>query len=144
MAGPCACRSLRRNLSPTSKDEIAGAAPIESSGTPTTTPVVFRAPTPTPATTPVVAPSLDKQLLKQFIKTYLEAQVPSQIEVDPKPCKQPLKARFPDFYYGNLHMHCYWFCQKCEDHFKTAGAKGPNRIPFAASFLRGSVTQQWL
>ena len=41
-------------------------------------------------------------------------------------------------------MDCYRFCQQCKDHFKTARAKRPNRIPFPASFLRGSVTQQWL
>ena len=40
-------------------------------------------------------------------------------------------------------MDCYRFCQQCEDHFETAGASGPNRIPFAASFLRGSVVQRW-
>ena len=62
--------------------------------------------------------------------------------VPAKPREQPLKARFPDFYYGNSHMDCYRFCQQCEDHFETAGARGPNRIPFAASFLRGTVVQQ--
>ena len=41
-------------------------------------------------------------------------------------------------------MDCYRFCQQCEDHFETAGAKELNRIPFAASFLHGGVTQQWL
>ena len=75
------------------------------------------------------------------MKAYLEAQVPGQTEVDPEPCEQSLKARFPDLYYGNSHMDCYRFCQQCKDHFETAGAKGPNRIPFAALFLRGSVTQ---
>ena len=40
-------------------------------------------------------------------------------------------------------MDCYRFCQQCEDHFETAGASGPNRIPFAALFLRGSVVQCW-
>ena len=41
-------------------------------------------------------------------------------------------------------MDCYRFCQQCKDYFEIAGAKRPNRIPFAALFLRGSVTQQWL
>ena len=36
------------------------------------------------------------------------------------------------------------FCQQCKDHFETARAKGPKKIPFAALFLRGSVTYQWL
>ena len=39
-------------------------------------------------------------------------------------------------------MDCYRFCQQFKDHFETAGAKRRNRIPFAASFLRGLVTQQ--
>lgn len=59
------------------------------------------------------------------------------------PREQPLKARFPDLYYGNSHMDCYRFCQQCEDHFETAGANGPNRILFAASFFRGTVVQRW-
>ena len=40
-------------------------------------------------------------------------------------------------------MDCYRFCQQCEDHFETAGASKPNRIPFAALFLRWSVVQRW-
>ena len=77
------------------------------------------------------------------MKAYLEAQVQSRTEVDPEPCKQPLKTLFPGLYYGNSHMDCYQFCQDCEDHFKTAGAKWPNKIPFAGLFLCGLVTQQW-
>ena len=143
MAGPRACRSPRQNLLPTGKDKLGGAALTEGSGTSTPTPVVFHAPTLAPATASAVAPSLDNKLFKQFIKSYLEAQVPGQTKVDPEPCKEFLKARFPDLYYNNLHMDCYQFFQQCEDHFKTAGAKRPNKIPFAALFLRGLVTQQW-
>ena len=142
MAGPRARRSPRRNPPPAGEDELAGAVPTEGSDTPTPTPVMSCAPTPAPATAPAAAPSSDNELFKQFMKAYLEAQVPGRTEVDPEPREQPLKARFPDLYYGNSHMDCYRFCQQCEDHFETAGAKGPNRIPFAASFLRGSVTQQ--
>ena len=40
-------------------------------------------------------------------------------------------------------MECYNFCQQCEDYFATAGAKGPNRIPFAASFLRNRINFRW-
>ena len=40
-------------------------------------------------------------------------------------------------------MDFYRFCQQCEDHFKTSGANGPNRILFAASFLHKAVVQQW-
>lgn len=33
-------------------------------------------------------------------------------------------------------------CQQCEDHFDTAGAKEPNRNPFAAFFFRGFCWHQ--
>lgn len=142
MAGPRTRRSPRRNPPPTGEDELAGA-PTEGSGTPTPTPVISRAPTPAPVPAPVVRPAPTDEQFKQFMKTYLEAQTqpaPGQSE----PRERPLKARFPDLYYGNSHQDCYRFCQQCEDHFETAGAKSTNRIPFAASFLRGSVVQQWL
>ena len=141
MAELCACNSPHQNPRSTGKDELAGATPTEGSGTSTPTPVVSRVRTPALATALVVAPSLDNKLFKQFMKTYLEAQVSSQIEVDPEPCKQPFKAQFLDLYYGSLHMDCYRFCQQCKDHFKTARAKTPNRIPFAALFLGELVTQ---
>ena len=59
----------------------------------------------------------------------------------PYPANSPKRLRFPDLYYGNSHLDCYRFCQQCEDH--SAGANGPNRIPFAASFLRGAMVQRW-
>ncbi len=40
-------------------------------------------------------------------------------------------------------MECYNFCQQYEDHFATCGAIGPNRIPFAASFLRDRINFRW-
>ena len=107
MAKPPASYSFCWNPLPIGKDELADTTPTESSGTPTPTTVVSRAPTPTPATALVVALSLDNKLCNQFIKAYLETQVLSRTEVDPEPCKQPLKARFRDLYYGNLHMNCY-------------------------------------
>ena len=155
MARSLACCSSCRKPPSTGEDELAGAAPglapTEGSDTSTLAPAASRVPTPTPSDAPVAAPSSalaiaatalssDNELFKQFIKAYLEAQVPSQTEIDREPRKQPLKAQFSDLYYGNLHMDCYQFCQQCEDHFETAGAKGPNRIPFIALFLRGSVT----
>ena len=69
MAGPRACRSSCLKPPPTSEDELAGAAPIEGSSTPTPTPAVSYAPTPTPA----IALSSDNKLFKQFIQAYLEA-----------------------------------------------------------------------
>ena len=98
---------------------------------------MLRAPNPAPA----IAPSLDNKLFKQFMKAYLEAQVPGQIGVDSEHCKQPLKAQFLDSYYSNLHMDCYRFCQQGKDNFETVKAKKPNKIPFAALFLCGSITQ---
>ncbi len=40
-------------------------------------------------------------------------------------------------------MECYNFCQQCEDHFATCGTTGPNRIPFAVSFLRDQINFRW-
>ena len=116
IAGSCACHSPCRNPCSIGKDEFAGAASIEGSGTPIPTPVMSLASNPAPTTAPAVAPTSDNELFKQFIKAYLEAQVAGQIEVDSKPCEQPLKPRFPDLYYVNLHIDCYRFCQQCEDH----------------------------
>ena len=144
MARPRACRSPCQIPPPAGEDELAGVALTEGSGTPTPTLVVSRAPTPAPATAPTAAPSLDNKLFKQFMKVYLEAQVPGQTEVDSEPCKQCIKAQFSDLYYGKLHIDCYQFCQQCKNHFETAGAKGPNKIPFPALFLQWSVTQRWL
>ena len=143
MARPPTCRSPRRNPLFTGKYGLDGAALTEGNGTLTPISVLSCASTLALATTPAVAPSSDNKLFKQFIKAYLEAQVPSRTEVDPKPREQPLKAQFLNFYYCNLHMDCYQFCQQCENHFKIAGAKKPNKILFAALFLYGSVTQQW-
>ncbi len=54
-----------------------------------------------------------------------------------------LKAKTPDVYRGRSHMECYNFCQQCEDHFATCGATGPNRVPFAASFVRDKINFRW-
>ena len=73
MARSCVCRSPSQNPSPAGKDELAGAAPTEGSGTPTTTPVVSRASTPAPVTVLAAALSSDNKLFKQLMKAYLEA-----------------------------------------------------------------------
>ena len=59
------------------------------------------------------------------------------------PREKPLKARSPDVYCVKSHMECYNFCQQCEDHFATAGAKSPNRIPFTAFFLHDRINFCW-
>ena len=56
---------------------------------------------------------------------------------------KPLNARNPDLYYGNSHMECYHFCLQYKDHFETAGAKGHERIPFAAFFLKNRILHRW-
>ena len=132
------------------EDELAGGpprAPIKGRYILTPSPPVSRAQTPASAQVPA-SPS-NKGFFQQFMKTNLENQNQNQNQTSPLALiqaelrEQLLKARFPDLYYGNSHLDCYRFCQQCEDHFDTAGASGPNRIPFAASFLRGSVVQRW-
>ena len=89
-----------------------------------------------------VGPSMAKYTeedLQRILKAVLEAQVPVYNE----PREKPLKARSPDVYRGKSHIECYNFCQQCEDHFATAGAQGPNRIPFAASFLCDRINFRW-
>ena len=54
-----------------------------------------------------------------------------------------LKARLPDIYKSDNHMACYNFCQQCNDHFATVGAKKPNRILFAAFFFRDCISFRW-
>ena len=88
-----------------------------------------------PAVEPPIA-KYTKKDLQRILRTVLKARaLPSDGTRE-----KPLKARSPDVYRGKSHMECYNFCQQCEDHFATARAKGPNRIPFAAFFLRDRIT----
>ena len=154
MTGPPTRQSPCRNLLSAGEDKIAGAAlgaPTNDSGTPSHTPAVSRVPTPAPAPplalAKLVAKYTDADLqraTKLAPESFVQGQQQAQSQMAPlalKPQERPLKARFLDLYYGNSYMDCYWFCQQCKDHFEIVGAKGPNRIPFAALFLRGSVTQ---
>ena len=59
------------------------------------------------------------------------------------PRKKPVKAGSPDVYCDKSHMECYNFCQQCKDHFATAEAMGPNRIPFAVFFLHDRINFHW-
>ena len=89
---------------------------------------------------------MDKDLQKATklaLELFVKGQEYGQLQASSVLRKQPLKARFPDLYYRNSHLDCYRFCQQCKDHFETAGANGPNRVPFAASFLRGAMVQRW-
>ena len=148
MAGPRTCRNPRHNLPLGGKDELEGGppeAPTKGSNTPTPSPPASRAQTPASAQAP--APPSNEGLFQQFMKAYLENQnqnqAPPPAPIQAELREQPLKARFPNLYYGNSHLDCYRFCQQCKDHFDTARASGPNCILFAASFLRGSVIQRW-
>ena len=145
------CYSPRRNLpiNPI-KDELArNPGPVRGLYSDSTSPALFCNPTPgpklvfalNPASIPVPAPPSSNELFKQFMRAYLESnQGPRQPLVERK---QSLKAKVPEVYYGKSYMDCYHFCQQCEDHFETAGATGTNRTPFAASFLRGSISVRW-
>ena len=106
-------------------------------------------------------PKYSEDDLQRILRTVLEARIPAPAPVlapapvpvhAPAPAPAPivaeaprkkLKARSPDVYRGKSHMDCYNFCQQCEDYFATAGATGPTRIPFAASFLRDRISFRW-
>ena len=87
---------------------------------------------------PLVAKYIEEDL-QRILRTVFEARAPPS----DGPCEKPLKARSPDVYCGKSHMECYNFCQQYEDHFATAGAKGLNRIPFAAFFLHDRINFRW-
>ena len=98
------------------------------------------APTPSEASTPPLILPPAKDLFTIFMKVFIET---TQAQALAEPQERPLKARTPETYWGKSHMECYHFCQQCEDHFETSGATGMNCTPFAASFLRGSISLKW-
>ena len=87
-----------------------------------------------PAVKPPVAKYIEEDL-HRILRTVFKAQAPPFDNAREK----LLKGRLPDVYYGKSYIEYYNFCQKCEDHFATAGAKGPNCISFATSFLRDRI-----
>ena len=127
------------------KDELArDQGPTKSSHLGSTSPV--------PSCNPILGPTLvsapifalasalysSDKLFRQFIKAYLESnQGPSRSQVE---CKQSLKAKVPDVYYGKSHMDCYHFCQQCKNYFETVEAIGANRTLFTAFFLYGNIS----
>ena len=113
------------------QDELAGARSDASSD---------EAPTPPEVPTLPLVFSPAKDLFTKFMKVFMET---TQIQALAKSRKRSFKARTPETYWGKSHMECYHFCQQCEDHFETSGATGMNRTPFAASFLRGSISLRW-
>ena len=130
-------RSLRVNppVDPTEQDELAGAQGGRSDAG------SDEAPTPPEISTPPPAPT-SEDLFTKFMKVFMET-TQAQAQALAEPRERPLKARTPETYWGKSHMECYHFCQQCEDHFETSGATGMNCTPFAASFLRGSISLRW-
>ena len=138
MAGSRTGRSSRHNPFLDSKDELTGGSP----GAPTknNTTLTLSLPVSWAQTlAPPPVPSSTKKLCQQLLKTYTATVKLLGQNHGSGTREQPLKARFPNLYYGNSHKDCYRFCQYCENHFKTAGANRPNRISFSASFLRESI-----
>ena len=91
----------------------------------------------TPVNSSTVEPPVAKYIeedLQKILRTVFKAQAPSDGARE-----KPLKARLCDVYCGKFHIECYNFCQQCEDHFVTDGAKGLNRILFVAFFLRDHI-----
>ena len=105
MAGPRARRSPCRNPPPTGKDEFAGAAPTEGSGTPTQAPAVARAPTPYSAieragtrarSSPHRNPSPVKRIINEPAEQALGALINSSafcaLTLNPPPLLTPVKS----------------------------------------------------
>ena len=142
MAGSCTHRSPRSNPPLGGEDELAGGppeAPTEGSNTPTPSLPVSRVQTPANAPAPTPAPlrgTYTDEDLQRATKLALESFFQGQAQTQgSEPQEKPLKAHFPELYWGNSHQDCYRFYQQCKDYFGTAGVKGSNCIPFAASFL---------
>ncbi len=80
----------------------------------------LEAPAPGPAPAPAPAPAPNNDLFQEFMRTFMErTQAPAAQAAPAAPAAEarddtdrPLKSRNPDLYYGNLHMECYYFCQK--------------------------------
>ncbi len=92
-----------------------------------------KAPLPTPAT-PNIARYIQKDINHLF-QTFLQASKGGSGD--------KLKAKIPYIYHGGSYMEYYNFCQQYKDYFATCGATGPNRILFAASFLRDRINFRW-
>ena len=76
------------------------------------------------------------------MKVFIES-TQAQTQVLAEPWERFFKARTLETYWTKFSMECYYFCQQCKDNFKTLGATGINHTPFAASFLRGSISLRW-
>ena len=136
-----ACRSPRVNTSvnPAGElDELAGAQdPARRSNAGSD-----KAPIPPEASTLPLVPPTSEDLFNKFIKVFMET-MQAQAQALAEPQERPLKAKTPETYSRKSYMDCYHFCQQCEDYFKTSSTTGINRTPFAATFLRCTVSLRW-
>ena len=131
MARPRTCCSPRHNPLPGVEDE--GGPPranTKSSNTPTYSGAISWAPTPAPPST--------NELFKRFMKAYFKSNQGSSQPLEER--KRPFKAKVPDVYYGKLHIDCYYFCQQCENHFKTSRVIETNQTLFEASFFCENIS----
>ena len=143
--GSCSCKDVVDSAPPISRsnsksDELG--APEKGSPAPNhaSIPASSHASTSTLAES-TLALKYSKTDLMKILKIFSETK--GQKPKAEVPCKRPLKAKVPDVYFGKLHIDCYYFCQKCEDHFETVGATGLNRTPFATSFFHGKINFRW-
>ena len=156
MAQSSACCSFCQNPQD-GKDELDGGTPTKGSDRCTSTPTATFTPTPVVALVIILLVAFGsadssavrylKDDLQQILRTVLDFRllvpVPAPV-VAAAPhhegsYEQPLKAWFLDIYQSKTHLECYNFFQKCTYHFATAGAMGPNRVPFAATFLKNTA-----
>ena len=165
MGQSSACRSSHQNLHH-SKDELVGKNSTKGNNRYISTPAVTRAPT--PAVAPIFAPlatsgsanssvvRYSKNDLQQIVRIIFEAglllspvfaPVPAPVFAAAPhyegPRERSLKARFLDIYRDKTQLECYNFFQQYESHFATAGATSPNRVLFAATFLKNTALFCW-
>ena len=107
------------------KDKLVGRTPTK--GNARSTPALAASRTPTPAVAPVIAPlaasgsanssvvRYSEDDLQRILRTVLDSRPLAPI---PAPAaaphyeslrERPLKARFPDIYWGKTHLECYNF-----------------------------------
>ncbi len=130
----------------------APAATTLSATTPAATAPSATAPAATASSATSLAATPTEDLFQQYMQAYLEdcqnlapapAPAPPPADAQEETSDRPLKARNLDLHYGNSHIECYYFCQKCKEHFDTEGAIDHKRVPFAAFFLKDRILYRW-
>lgn len=79
--------------------------------------------------------ALSRVYTNEDVQDIICAIMKTRLATAESPCERLFKTCFLDIYRSNNHIAYYNFCQYWKDYFATAKAKGPNRIPFAVSFL---------